>query len=216
MRGHWYYATVLVGAVVLSGCQKPAGPPLEQPGSETTPRTEGLQPTAEQPKMEPKTESQPKPAENAAATAKPTATEGQSAQTFSATLSGSNEVPAVKTDAAGEAKFSIPSGKEQLHYEVTVHDLKDVTMAHLHMSPAGENGPIVVWLYPSPSEQKEKLIEGVTNGKLVEGTVTPADFVGPLKEKPFDDLVAKIKQGDIYVTVHTKQNPEGELRGKVE
>ena len=118
-----------------------------------------------------------------------------------------------KTDASGEAQFALASGGKQMHFDVTVHDLKDVTMAHLHMAPTGQNGPVVVWLYPS--EQHEALIKGITNGKLAEATITADDFVGPLKGKPFGELVSKIKSGDIYVNVHTKQNPEGELRGQL-
>lgn len=234
MRVHWYCVSVLVGAFLVAGCQKPAAPPTPESSqgaattaapSETPATTPGEESPAGQAASAKTEETSPagaaKPADTSAASAaakeeEKTKPPASAEQTFSATLSGSNEVPAVKTDAGGEAAFNVPSGKQELHYELTVHDVKGVTMAHLHMAPAGENGPIVVWLYPSPTEKKEKLIEGVTDGKLVEGTVTAADFVGPLKGAPFGDLIDKIKQGDIYVNVHTTQNPDGELRGKIQ
>ncbi len=132
---------------------------------------------------------------------------------FTATLSGSHEVPAVTTDAHGEAHFTLGKDGKTLHFEITVHDLKDVTMAHLHIGAADTNGPHVLWLFPANGQKT--LVNGMSNGELSSGTITANDFVGKLKGQPFSTLVTQLRKGNVYVNVHTKQNPEGELRGQL-
>ncbi len=39
---------------------------------------------------------------------------------------------------------------------------------------------------------------------------------GPLKGKQMSDLLDLIKNKDAYINVHTKQNPDGEMRGTIE
>lgn len=134
-------------------------------------------------------------------------------QTFSAQLSGAEETPSVTTDASGEATFETEDDGKKLHYVLKVENLKDVTMAHIHMAAAGKNGPVVVWLYPS--QPPEKLIEGVSNGKIAEGTITASNLTGPLEGKTMSDLLAKMSAGDLYVNVHTKQHGGGEIRGQL-
>ena len=86
-------------------------------------------------------------------------------------------------------------------------------MAHIHLAPAGENGPVTVWLYPDgPPPQ---LIEGRFNGVLATGTITDDDLVGPLAGMTVADLVQRLENGMGYVNVHTAQNPPGEIRGQI-
>lgn len=100
-----------------------------------------------------------------------------------------------------------------MHYVLEVHGLKDVTKAHLHVGSPDENGELVVW--PYPFQPPGKLLEGVSNGDIAEGTITASDLTGPMKGKSVKDLVAKMSAGGLYVNVHTQQDPKGELRGQV-
>lgn len=86
-------------------------------------------------------------------------------------------------------------------------------MAHIHIAPAGQEGPVAVWLYPShpPAAMKN----GEFTGVLARGSITAADLQGPLKGKTIADLVDDIKAGNAYVNVHTKANPGGEIRGQI-
>ncbi|MFW5898990.1 MAG: CHRD domain-containing protein, partial [Jiangellaceae bacterium] len=61
-------------------------------------------------------------------------------------LSGDEEVPAVDTNATGVAIIKFDG--DELTYKLNVANIEDVLMAHIHMGAAGENGPVVAWLYP--------------------------------------------------------------------
>ncbi len=134
---------------------------------------------------------------------------------FVANLNGKQQVPAVKTKAHGKATFSLNKDKSELHYKLTVQNIENVNMAHLHLAPKGKNGEVVVWLYPAPSTPQPKLIEKKFSGTLAEGTIKAADLTGPLAGKSLSDLLAQIKAGAIYLNVHTQQHPQGEIRGQV-
>jgi hypothetical protein len=135
------------------------------------------------------------------------------AQTFQAMLDGHAQVPKVETKATGEATFTVADDGKEITYAVTVHDLDDVTMAHIHVGKSGKNGPVAVWLYPATG--KPKLIKGVTNGELVKGTITAENLKGPEQGKQLSALVQAMKSGDAYVNVHTSEHKAGEIRGQI-
>ena len=132
---------------------------------------------------------------------------------FNTHLSGGNEVPAVETDATGQAIFQLSNDGMKLSYKLIVANIKNVKMAHIHVGSMDENGPVVVWLYP-PAPPPE-LIEGRTQGVLQEGVITKDDLVGQLEGKKLWDLVEMIKNKQTYVNVHTNQYPAGEIRGQI-
>lgn len=127
---------------------------------------------------------------------------------FVAPLSGAQEVPAVETRARGNATFRLSADGTQIHYKLIVANIREVSAAHIHLAPAGVNGPVVVWLFgPAP--------EGITtNGILAEGTITGANLVLSFGGT-MDDLVAALRAGDAYVNVHTSAYPPGEIRGQI-
>ena len=132
---------------------------------------------------------------------------------FRAHLSGGEEVPPSETRAQGQAIFQISKDGTVLHYKLIVTNIENVTMAHIHLAPAGANGPVVAWLYPSAPPAQ--LIPGRSNGPLAQGTITADDLVGPLKDLPLADLLEAIEAGNAYVNVHTSQFPGGEIRGQI-
>jgi hypothetical protein len=128
-------------------------------------------------------------------------------------LSGDEEVPPADTKAQGQAIFQLSKDGTQLSYKLIVANIENVTMAHIHVAPAGVNGPVVVWLYPSgPPPQ---LIPGRSNGVLATGVITAANLVGQLAGQPLNNLVAAMRAGNTYVNVHTSQYPGGEIRGQI-
>jgi hypothetical protein len=141
----------------------------------------------------------------------------QTARSFSAELSGANEVPSVTTDASGSARFHLKKNEDVLRYRVRVANIEDVTMAHIHCGAVGVNGPIVAFLFgPDPAGVDPRR-------KLASGSILPGDIIAapdsaacPGGIANFDELIAKIRAGATYANVHTLANPGGEIRGQIE
>jgi hypothetical protein len=133
---------------------------------------------------------------------------------FEAKLSGKNQTPAIDSPAHGTATFQLSADGKSLSYRVSVTDIENVSMAHIHLAPAGQEGPVVAWLYPSKAPAMVK--KGKFTGVLARGTLTDASLAGPLAGKTISDLVDQIKAGKAYVNVHTEKHPAGEIRGQIE
>jgi hypothetical protein len=132
---------------------------------------------------------------------------------YTASLKGENEVPAVETNAQGQAIFHLSKDGTELHYKLIVANIENVLMAHIHLAQAGMNGGVVAWLYPDgPPPQ---LIEGRTDGILAKGTITDEDLVGALAGQSLQALIDAMDTGGAYVNVHTTTYPGGEIRGQI-
>jgi hypothetical protein len=131
--------------------------------------------------------------------------------------------PQVSTKAKGETEFKLEDNGKALSYEVKVDDLKDITMAHVHMvRPDGSPGEVIAPLFPEvgtgalPSGEKRegsRVKEGEFSGKLSEGKLTPEQFTGSMKGKSAQEMYDLLRTGKAGVNVHTKQNPNGEVWG---
>lgn len=133
---------------------------------------------------------------------------------FGAHLSGGEEVPAVDTNATGQAIFQLSKDGSELRYRLNVANIEDVVAAHIHLAPAGTNGGVVAWLYPD--QAPGQLVPGRSQGTLAEGTITEADLVGALAGESLEALVEHMRDGGAYVNVHTSQFPGGEIRGQIQ
>ncbi|WP_240676275.1 CHRD domain-containing protein [Botryobacter ruber] len=132
---------------------------------------------------------------------------------FVAPMDGSQEATPNNSKASGNAIFQLSKDGTELHYKLIVANIQNVLQAHIHSAPVGENGPIVVWLYPSGPPAM--LIPGRSSGVLATGVITSADLVGPLAGLSLEDLLLHMTAGDTYVNVHTLQLPGGEIRGQI-
>jgi hypothetical protein len=132
---------------------------------------------------------------------------------FRAHLSGKEQVPSNNSRATGQALFQLSSDGSELHYKLIAANILNVTMAHIHVAFAGQNGGVVVWLYPAAPPAK--LIPGRFNGILAEGVITEADLRGTLAEQGLTALIDLMKEGKTYVNIHTSQFPPGEIRGQI-
>jgi hypothetical protein len=128
-------------------------------------------------------------------------------QSFSAELTGGDEVPPVDTNATGIANFQ--NNVQTVNYQLSVNDLVNVTQAHIHRGEEGENGKIVVTLYNST------MPTGPKSGLLSQGNITAANLQGPLAGRPLTDLISIMENGTAYANVHTKDFPLGEIRGQI-
>jgi len=112
---------------------------------------------------------------------------------YTAYLNGSNEVPAVTTDALGWGSFNISKAGYELEINVATTGLSGpITGAHLHAGAAGSNGPVI-----------ENLTSFISGQSIVGAVVDPSAYA------------ADIAAGNVYVNVHTAANPGGEIRAQL-
>jgi hypothetical protein len=143
--------------------------------------------------------------------APPVAAHAAGPAVFVAPADGAQEVPSVDTRARGNTVFQLR--EDGLHYRLTVANVHDVTMAHIHRAPSGVNGPVVVWLYPDAPPPE--LIAGRSSGTLATGVITDDHLVGPLAGMGLEALLELLRSGEGYVNVHTAAYPAGEIRGQI-
>jgi hypothetical protein len=115
---------------------------------------------------------------------------------FSVPLTGAQQVPPVSTTGAGTANMAFDPATRVLTWSVSYSGLSSAaTMAHIHgPAAAGKNAKPEVWLSKK-------------------GTVPATPFSGTatLTEAEVKQLMA----GDMYINVHTKDHPAGEIRGQI-
>lgn len=126
---------------------------------------------------------------------------------YSTPLTGMEEVPPVNTNSTGIALFELINNN--INFEVNVTKLHNITASHIHLGEFGQNGEIIVSLLKASTPLN------ILNGTLVEGKITTADLEGSLKGKTINDLAKLFNDTKTYVNVHTKQNPNGEIRGEI-
>ncbi len=128
---------------------------------------------------------------------------------WSVHANGGQEVPARDTHGQAQAIFHLSNNGSSLEYKLIAANIENVFMAHIHMQVPGENGPIVVWLYPSTAPVPGPFGAGRTDGVLATGTITTANLVGPLSGHPLSDLVEAMSTGRAYVNLHTNDGVDG-------
>jgi hypothetical protein len=111
------------------------------------------------------------------------------AQSYSAVMSGANEVGGGDPDGAGIAVITIDG--TTLHYSVLVQGVAPVTAGHIHAAAAGVNGDVVV---------------PFNENTLANGTATITQtLANQINANP----------SGFYVNVHNSEFPNGALRGQL-
>jgi hypothetical protein len=106
-------------------------------------------------------------------------------------LTGAEEVPAVTTTASGTGTIKVNDDKT-VSGSVTTQGIEG-TAAHIHMAPAGKNGPPVIPLTQS----------------------SPGVWSVPAGSKLTDEQYAAFKAGELYVNVHSAAHKPGEIRAQL-
>lgn len=115
------------------------------------------------------------------------------AQTFNATLLGSNEVPPCDLDGTGSATITFVG--TTVNYTIVVNNITlPPTAQHIHVGAAGVNGAIVVSL------------PGTWVGNTLVGSTTAA---------PATIAAIQADPAGYYVNVHTTDCPGGAVRGQL-
>ena len=109
---------------------------------------------------------------------------------FKATLKGSDEVPSNSSTATGTSTLTYNSDTKTFT-DVTSYTGITPTMGHIHKGVVGENGPVIF-----PFTELASPIN-LTSEPLTEEQITAL----------FKD--------SMYVNLHTKEHPGGEIRGQL-
>lgn len=120
----------------------------------------------------------------------------QLSMSFDAYLDGTQEVPAVSTNAKATGMMTFSPAMDTIWYDFLASGLSGaITSAHFHTGVAGVAGPVAINLGPG------------INGNRVKGMITgsniPAGFM--------DDCLT----GKVYVNIHTTAHSGGEIRGQL-
>jgi hypothetical protein len=115
---------------------------------------------------------------------------------FTVALTGAQEVPPVQTQGSGAADLTYDPSTRVVTWSITFSGLSsDATMSHLHGPAAsGKNAPVKVWL-----SEKGGVVTSPIKGQA---TLSPSD-------------AQEFLAGEMYINVHTKDHPAGEIRGQV-
>jgi hypothetical protein len=149
-------------------------------------------------------------------------------------LTGAEENPARQTQAQGQAVFQISPDETEVSYRLIASNIENITQAHIHCGPVGVNGPVVVWLYPSPTSTSALPGGGGRHDGVLAANTFGAANVRPTTNpncpggvSTLADVIARIRSGNAYVNVHTDDGvapgntgpgdfPGGEVRGQIE
>ncbi len=110
--------------------------------------------------------------------------------TYTATLNGSNEVPANNSTATGTATLTFNKDTQVFTLKV-VHTVVNATAGHIHIGAAGTNGSVV---FPFVS------------------VASPINFTSSVLDGAQED---DLNAGLYYVNIHTATFPGGEIRGQL-
>ena len=136
---------------------------------------------------------------------------------FSARRSSAQEFQGADSRGMGRAHVRFDAGFTKVFVDVRVDGLTGAfTRAHFHCNRPGANGPAAFGLVqPGPL---------VFDGRRVRGVLTNADFNGgdcaavPFVERPVNNIAAlafAMRDGLVYLNVHTDLFPAGEIRGQM-
>lgn len=137
---------------------------------------------------------------------------------FVTLMNGDQQVPtATETAASGITGFRVTPAGNGLLYLIALAGIEDVTQAHTHLAPRGENGPVTAFLLEF-TDAVDGTGEGTPftpDGLYFEfGLVTAGDVVGPI-DGDFRELIESMQSGNAYVNVHSVPFPAGEIRGQI-
>jgi len=107
------------------------------------------------------------------------------------TLKGSNEVPPNNSTATGSGSVTV-AANHAVAVNISVSGM-NATAAHIHMAPAGQEGPVIIPLT-----------------KTADNT-----FSAPGTAKLTDEQYQAFKAGKLYINVHSAAHPGGEIRAQL-
>jgi hypothetical protein len=148
------------------------------------------------------------------------ASERHAGRQVRAQLQPIEEVPALSTPGRGNFRGTISIDGEELSFELTYKDLQgEVAQAHLHLGQRSVNGGISIFLCSNLGNGPAGTPTCPPAPATIAGTVSAIDVIGPTGQGidlgEFEEVVQGIRDGVVYVNVHTDLFPGGEIRGQL-
>lgn len=133
---------------------------------------------------------------------------------FQATMSGANEPTPVTAPGTGTAAFAVTLDTF-FAFRLEVATIDSPTVAHIHEGAAGVPGGVVVTLYTGPTRGLAYTgVLGQNQLKPSQMTQLPATW-GATPRARYDSLLVLMRNGGVYVNVHSRSNSGGHMRGQV-
>jgi len=135
-------------------------------------------------------------------------------------LTGDRQIPPVKTDARGYLGLKFDDDLGVFVFTVNAENIGNVTGIYVYKNDKNQNGSVVLDLLKAEKERKINDIKilnitskGKFTGTLAAGGVMKNNLQGDLKGKSLSDFYNLMANGSLYVVIHTKDFPKGEIRG---
>ena len=139
------------------------------------------------------------------------AANNRSAPVLVSHLSVEKDISEADAGEQGKIEFYLSEDGEELNYHLNVSSTKNITAAHIHLTPKKEQGRVVVFLFDLTDRPRK----GSFDGSVSKGVITTADLVGPLVGGPVSALLREMEKGNAYINVHTREHPRGYLSGQI-
>jgi hypothetical protein len=122
----------------------------------------------------------------------------------------------VSTTGRGSFRFEVRNNPLRIHYVLKYRDIQGsaVSEAHLHFAERHVGGGVIAFLCGGGG----KALCPSPNGRF-EGDIVEKDVIGPADQGiapgELTEVLRAIRAGAVYANVHSKQWPEGEIRGQL-
>ena len=136
----------------------------------------------------------------------PGAAYAQDTMTIQGSGSSAFETPAIATGGVAHGTCTLTRSSQQIACTARVHNLVDLTAAHIHVGGPGVAGPVAINIPDLPLRISDDFtLSWVwTERDLI---LRPAQGVNRMI-----DLIEACSSGNCYLNFHTTQNPGGEIR----
>ena len=134
---------------------------------------------------------------------------------FETVLDDRQVSPPVNTTASGNAslfyKNDISELSNFLPYNISVSNIEDVTQVHLHQGTYGVNGTLSNNLTILSDYEKTGIL---STGNISKNNSFQYELSGKA-EDVIDVIMKYLRSGEMYIDIHTKKYPDGEIRGQI-
>jgi CHRD domain len=133
---------------------------------------------------------------------------------LTASLTGSEQVPAVQTKGTGQFQGTVAGAKTSISCRLIASNLsRRMTAAHIHVGKRDANGGVVAFLCGGGGKPPCPASGGTVSGRITAANVLAT---GGVTKGDLSALIQAITNGDTYVNVHTTKYKDGEIRGQIE